>query len=300
MANRNLHHASILPSLLAVSLAVCTLLVNTFSFLIPKNRDTTAETAYLSSLYFPVAEYAPADTNDISSMPMDDQEALYEWLCYNMGFSGIPLETAPAMDAQIKIACVGDSITYGYGLMDWTRNNYPTLLQDLLGDRYHVQNFGANGACVQQDTDHPYTNYNVYPDVATYEADILVFMMGSNDSKPENWKGESAFRVALCTMLDNYSDAQIILCTPAVCYEVEPPECLDDGIGYELQADVLATIARIIREVAAERNYPLVDIHALTSENPQWLENDGVHPNHEGSAAIAEAVLQAVVQIDLP
>lgn len=52
----------------------------------------------------------------------------------------------------------------------------------------------------------------------------------------------------------------------------------------------------ILRQIAQERGYPLIDINALTSQNPQWFSKDGVHPSKEGAAAIAEAVYQAVIQ----
>ena len=38
---------------------------------------------------------------------------------------------------------------------------------------------------------------------------------------------------------------------------------------------------------------PLIDIHALTADHPEWFA-DGVHPNAEGNAAIAQAVYDAL------
>ena len=241
------------------------------------------------------AEAAEPDTIPSDLLLSEDNEALVEWFSYNLGFSGKPQETEPAKANQIKVACIGDSITYGFGILDWTENNYPTVLQDLLGEDYHVQNFGGNSACVQSDTDHPYTAYTVFSDTKSYDADIVVFMMGSNDSKPENWHGEEAFRNALYELLANYGDARIVLCTPAACFRTEH----DETISYDLQSGIVSEIARIIREVAAERNYALVDIHALTLQNSQWFEIDGVHPNNDGAAAIASAVYEVVSKIDI-
>ena len=56
-------------------------------------------------------------------------------------------------DCQIKVACIGDSITYGHGIKNWPKNNYPAILQQLLGDGYHVQNFGVSGQEVQDNSD---------------------------------------------------------------------------------------------------------------------------------------------------
>ena len=211
---------------------------------------------------------------------------------YNHGLSGKMLEVDPPAEGQIKVACVGDSITYGHGVSNWPDNNYPVLLQKLLGSDYHVQSFGVSGRAVQDNSDQPYTALKFYTQSLDYDADIVVFMMGSNDSKPENWFGAEAFRTSLCSLLDSYGDAKILLCTPAACFFME--EHTGTTTSHDLQPAVAEEIAGIVREVAAERNYPLVDIHALTAANQQWFEADGVHPGNDGAAAIAQAVYQAI------
>lgn len=215
---------------------------------------------------------------------------------YNNGMSGRMLEVDPPVEGQIKVACVGDSITYGHGIKDWENNNYPVVLQGLLGDEYHVRSFGVSGRAVQDDSDQPYTALEFYDQSLEYDADIVVFMMGSNDSKPENWHGEDAYREALCSLLDSYGDARIILCTPPACFFV------DDEPGtttsHDLQPAVAEEIAQIVRDVAAERGYVLVDIYELTAANQQWFEADGVHPNNEGAAAIANEVYTAITELE--
>ena len=42
---------------------------------------------------------------------------------------------------RIKVACVGNSITYGTGLADRATQSYPVQLQKLLGEHYEVENF---------------------------------------------------------------------------------------------------------------------------------------------------------------
>ena len=57
---------------------------------------------------------------------------------------------------------------------------------------------------------------------------------------------------------------------------------------------IVDEIARIIRDVAAERGYTLVDIHGLTALHPEWFDKDGVHPDNEGAAAIAREIYQTL------
>ena len=40
----------------------------------------------------------------------------------------------------IKVACIGNSVTYGYGISNWPKNNYPFILGGILGDEYTVNN----------------------------------------------------------------------------------------------------------------------------------------------------------------
>lgn len=212
---------------------------------------------------------------------------------YNNGLSGKSLVSDPK-EGQIRVACVGDSITYGHGISSWPKNNYPVVLQSLLGDVYHVQSFGVSGRAVQDSADQPYRALQHYQDSLAYNADILVFMMGSNDAKPENWKGSEAFETALRDLLDDYQADQVILCTPATAFFTA--ESTGDVTSHDIQPAKVDEIAEITRRVAADLDVELLDIHALTARNPQWFAKDGVHPDNDGAAAIAKAVCDAIGQ----
>lgn len=224
---------------------------------------------------------------DFSQITMDD-------LIHN-GFSGQYLDTEPR-ENQVRVACVGDSITYGHGIYNWPERNYPQVLQTLLGDHYHVRNFGVCGRCVQDLSDQPYRKEERYRQSLAYSADILIFMMGTNDSKPENWHGENAFKQAVQELLDSYISGEkkpeIYLCTPATAFFAEGFS--ETVTKFDVQPSVVDTVTEIIREIAHERGYTLIDIHSLTGKNPQWFAADSVHPDREGAAAIAEAVYKTI------
>ena len=63
---------------------------------------------------------------------------------------------------RIKVACVGNSITYGTGLSDRATQSYPVKLQKLLGERYEVENFGKPGATLLNQGHRPYTRQEEY------------------------------------------------------------------------------------------------------------------------------------------
>ena len=214
----------------------------------------------------------------------------FAYLYFN-GMSGMS-NTTDAKAGQIKIACAGDSTTYGHGISGWPKNNYPTVLQNLLGDAYHVNNYGVSSFAVQESADRSYRTLPHYQESLAYDADYVVFMMGSNDSKPINWKGADAFKTDLLSLLDTYGDSEIILCTLPSAFFLEGQT---EGVtNHDIQPLIVDEIAEIIREVAAEQGYTLIDIHALTALHPEWFEKDGVHPGNEGAAAIAQEVCNTI------
>ena len=214
----------------------------------------------------------------------------FAYLYFN-GMSGMA-NTSEAKEGQIKVACVGDSTTYGHGTSSWPKHTYPAVLQGLLGDDYHVNNYGVSSFAVQESADRSYRTLPHYEESLAYDADIVVFMMGSNDSKPENWKGADAFRKDLLSLLDSYGDTRILLCTLPSAFFLEGQT---EGVtNHDIQPLVVEEIAEVTRQVAQERGYSLVDIHALTAEHPEWFSKDGVHPSDEGAAAMAQAVYEGI------
>lgn len=219
---------------------------------------------------------------------------------YNNGLSG-QYANKNAKEGQIKVACVGDSITYGHGISDWAKNNYPAQLQKILGDEYHVANFGSSGACVNPDGDQPYISREVYKDSLGYEADILVFMLGTNDSKPENWTGIDVFMKDYNELLNSYlkgehrpSKIYVGLCAEAYYTKEHNPAT---GIaGYDIQPGIVDEIALEIKDyfAAYDATVEIIDVHTLTEEHPEWFEKDGIHPNNDGARAIAELVVDEI------
>ena len=220
---------------------------------------------------------------------------------YNNGLSGKYANTQ-AKEGQIKVACVGDSITYGHGISDWEKNNYPAVLQELLGDKYHVANFGSSGACVNPDGDQPYVSRAVYKEALEYDADIIVFMMGTNDSKPENWTNAKAFMEDYAELLSAFtkgkSDVKVYLGLCAESYFAEGTDKETGLAKYDIQPAIVDEIVETINMYQAlQSSYPpsVIDIHSLTEAHPEWFETDGVHPNNDGAKAIAQAVADAIL-----
>ena len=217
---------------------------------------------------------------------------------YSHGLSGKYTNTE-AKEEQIKVACVGDSITYGHGVEDWEKNNYPAQLQEILGDEYHVMNFGSSGSCVNPDGDQPYTDRAVYQESLDYDADVLVFMLGTNDSKPENWTDLDTFmkdyKELLGTYLEGENPPQIYIGLCAEGYYTEDADPSTGIAGFDIQPAIVDEIAtRLQQEYASVDHIKVIDIHSLTEAHPEWFEADGIHPNADGARAIAETVADTI------
>ena len=89
---------------------------------------------------------------------------------------------APAA-AAVRLACVGDSITFGSGLRDRATHAYPVRLAGWLGSGYEVRNFGVSGATLLHAGDRPYIKQAAYTNSLKFTPDIVVINLGANDSK---------------------------------------------------------------------------------------------------------------------
>lgn len=225
--------------------------------------------------------------------------AVFALMFFN-GISGIRLNPK-YKEGQIKVALVGDSVTYGHSIKNWPKNNYPALLSAALGDRYCVKSFGVSGSTVQSDGDQPYDITKAYTWAYEFKPDILVFMLGSNDSKPENWKGTDKFTAEYLKLLNYYTNVDeppvVLLCTPPTAYF---PEGVTEGLSnYDVQPLIIDEIAEIVENIADENEYMLIDINELTKNRRELFGKDNVHPNNDGAKEIASVIYKYIINLDL-
>ena len=195
---------------------------------------------------------------------------------------------ALSLQAQIRVACIGNSITYGHGIQNRDSDSYPSQLQQILGDEYDVRNFGVSGTTAQKEGDFPWTTTNEYREALQFLPQIAVIKLGTNDSKPQNWVGTDRFIANLQALAQEFaalpSKPRILIALPAKAYEVRW-NIYDDIIA---QQEIPA-----IRQMAKKNHWPLIDLYQVTDNHPQ-LFPDGIHPNEEGAGIIAQEVSKAV------
>lgn len=216
---------------------------------------------------------------------------LLAWLC----LLALPGCASP-QESVLRVACVGDSITYGHMMEQREHNSYPAQLQLLLGDGYLVENFGVSGYALQKNGDFSYWDHEFFTESADFAPDIVLLMLGTNDVKDVNWHGTEAFaedyRAMVRRFLDLPSKPQVCLMTPASLYAPKDPRLSEFARG----RDRLAKIADLIRAIAQEENLPLIDIREATAGQRELFVQDGIHTTVAGATVIAEAACRVLTE----
>ncbi|MBQ2341699.1 MAG: hypothetical protein II385_03520, partial [Bacteroidaceae bacterium] len=143
------------------------------------------------------------------------------------------LTMTQAFAKKVKVACVGNSITYGAFIDNREKYHYPAQLQGYLGEEYEVRNFGLNGATLLLQGDYPYMKSPQYQQSLDFQPDIVIIKLGTNDTKPWNWEHKADFRKDYKTLIDSYralsSKPRIILLTPLHSRTTECNARMEDG-----------------------------------------------------------------------
>lgn len=186
----------------------------------------------------------------------------------------------------VRVACVGDSITFGYGIAKG--KTYPDQLGRLLGEGYDVRNFGVSGSTLLKKGDQPYVKESAYAKALEFGPQIVIIKLGTNDTKPQNWSKKADFVRDYKEMIAEFHKAnpgvKVYVCTPVPAFPG------NWGINDE---DIKNGVAPLVREVAKDTHATIIDLYAALDGKSQFFP-DKVHPNAEGAAVIAAEVARVL------
>ena len=207
----------------------------------------------------------------------------------------------PKPDA-IRVACIGNSITDGFGIDMASAYGYPAELQKLLGKDYWVKNFGVSSRTLLNKGDYPYMNEQAWRDALAFKSDVVIIKLGTNDSKPENWQYGAEFQQDLEQMLTTLCPAlaqpvakkgkkakkavapvkpQIFLCTPIPAFK--STWNISDSV-------IVNEIIPIQQAVAKKYGVQVIDLHTLYANDGDKMLPDGIHPDGKGAHRMAEII----------
>ena len=192
----------------------------------------------------------------------------------------------------IKVACIGNSVTYGYGHENPDSTSYPSQLAEMLGDDYEVGNFGKSGATLLRKGHRPYNEQEEFKKALDFAPDIAIIHLGLNDTDPRNWKYYKrefiSDYVALIEAFEEVNpDIEIYICrmTPIFHWHHRFKKGTRDWY-WEIQS----TIENIAYNIAEVK---LIDLQETLYHRPDLMP-DALHPNPEGAKLIAQRVYSAI------
>lgn len=201
--------------------------------------------------------------------------------------------------SDVKIACLGDSITQAANLEkeeNYQQYSYPSRLGEILGAEA-VYNLGIGGSSIGRYWDQPFVErYKEIPE----DADIIIVMGGTNDGfcisseelgtleerKERTFAGD--LNELMLGLKENYPDALIVFATPL-------PNVLHDMLRKEREYLLpQKELVDIMKALADEHGIPVIDLYnsnILDSHDAAVIYNympDGVHGNAQGYQVLAE------------
>ncbi|WP_324673546.1 GDSL-type esterase/lipase family protein [Hymenobacter sp. GOD-10R] len=187
---------------------------------------------------------------------------------------------------KIKVACVGNSITEGYGVKDG--RTYPIQLQELLGDPYDVRNYGISGRTLLKKGDRPYWKEAKYQEVLQWEPNIVVIKLGTNDSKPQNWKYKADFKKDYVAFVKSFkklpSHPKVYLSKPMPAYRA----------NFSISPEIIKSeILPLVEAIAKKTHTQVIDLYTPMLGHDD-LAPDGIHPTSAGDAILAQEVFKAI------
>ncbi|MDE7125553.1 MAG: sialate O-acetylesterase [Muribaculaceae bacterium] len=192
---------------------------------------------------------------------------------------------------KIKVACVGNSITYGMTLDNPATESYPAQLQTMLGESYEVGNFGKSGATLTRNGYRPYTMQEEYKRALDFAGDIVVIHLGINDTDPRVWPHLAD------EFVGDYLEliASLRSANPSALFYIARLSPISDRHPRFKSGtrDWRDQIQAMIENVAEASGAQLIDFESPLIDMP-WMLPDGLHPNKEGATQLAKTVYSAI------
>ena len=213
----------------------------------------------------------------------------------------------------MKIAFLGDSITFGYGLEDKSKR-YSTLVSNELG--LEEENYGITGTLVAKAGMNKKDGKDFISRLELIKnADIAVVFGGTNDYFWSDEKicgdahDEKYFADAIeiiCRFFNEERKGKInLLVTPYshngvgnyLGGESHNASSRHDTTEKNYNGYVLLDYVKVMTDIAEKFGIPCLDLHKELEFDWRVHTMDGCHPNEEGHVVLADAVTKALKKL---
>lgn len=212
----------------------------------------------------------------------------------------------------VKVACVGDSITFGSGINE-PKKTYPYYLGILLGKDYEVKNFGNPGKTAgdypsQKSRARWYGDTKEHQEAIKFQPDIFICNLGINDTGA--WWNGNEFKTGFDTLLQQWKQSNEkakFFGWGLLGPDYRGPKGVDNFPGnvyspvfeYSGQDNGSAKnrgeAEKIIKNSAHSVKMQLFDAYTPLANHPEWYK-DGLHPTEEGAKKIANVTYATLVK----
>lgn len=196
-----------------------------------------------------------------------------------------------AQAQKTKVACVGNSVTYGTAVEDRKVNSYPSQLQRLLGNDYEVANFGYPGATALKQGHKPYWENAIFEDSKSFQPNLVIIHLGLNDQGNNNWpehKGE--FVSDYLDLIQQYrnlpSSPKVVICKMSPSFSGH--HWFEEGMRENYQE-----IQAKIDTIGKKAGVPIIDLQEPLYRFPEFYADD-LHPAKEGATIIANEIYRFI------
>lgn len=194
---------------------------------------------------------------------------------------------------KTRVACIGDSITYGYGIRD-REQTYPAVLQELLGEEFEVGNFGNSGRGILRKSMklNEQRGFIFMPQhrvALAMNPQIVLCNLGINDLMDWDRYGDEFvedYRLLLADYKALETKPRII-----IWHRLAPLFPGRPLFGDE-RVDVLN---ERIAEVAQLEEVETIDLESPLRDRAEWFP-DKLHPNEEATGEIARVTAEYLVR----
>jgi lysophospholipase L1-like esterase len=207
---------------------------------------------------------------------------------------------------NLRIACIGNSITFGARLDNPNNESYPAVLSEMLKANYYrnyeIKNFGIGGATILR-----FGTPNLWPlidSLQNFKPDIVIIKAGTNETVgiPRlNWENINEFEkdysdyISLIRKIN--PDCRIVICSPldmVIQTEDLSPERITDLNGRRPR---IWELRKRIKKIASAENTYFLDLTSPFKGKANLMtKKDGVHPNKDGYVYLASLVYDYLVK----
>jgi len=215
-------------------------------------------------------------------------------VCIRIKFLLIGLIFSGSIFAQkvVNIACIGNGVTYGIGVENREKNNFPQQLQYLLGANYKVTNFGVANAPVLSNGLNSYTKTAAFKKSQTINPNIVFVELGLDEIKATDTAVISNFTNTLEGIVQSYAN---LSARPRVVLLLPLPIFLNDSSLLN-NSVIKNKIIPKIQKIAFEKNLEVLDLFSMFIDK-QDLFLDKVHPSSLGGTLISKWLYE-IVKLD--